>query len=368
MGRDVEGNHQFAEDLLKQLNTINGIADLRIQQPFNQPKIHINVDRTKTIQAGYTQKDVAGNLLVSLSGSFQTSPSFWLDPKSGVSYTVATMAPQYEFESLQDIENIPVAGGGGRNPWQQLANLGTISRGVGMATVSHYDSQTMIDIYGSTQGRDLGGVAREINSIVDKNRSRLPRGSQIFARGQIDTMRTSFAGLLAGLGFAILLIYLLIVVNFQSWLDPFIIISALPAALAGIVWMLFVTHTTISVPALTGSIMCMGVATANSILVVSFSKERVEEGLNPLQAAEEAGFIRFRPVIMTALAMIIGMLPMAVGLGEGGEQNAPLGRAVIGGLLFATVATLLFVPSVYSLIHGLRKEPGRSAVIEIPGE
>jgi multidrug efflux pump subunit AcrB len=371
MGRDVEGNHAFANDLMKQLSAITGIADLRIQQPFNQPKLHIDVDRTKTIQAGFTQRDVAGNLLVSLSGSFQTSPSFWLDPKTGVSYTVATVAPQYDIQSLQDLENIPVTGAGGganRPQWQQLANLGTISRGVGMATVSHYDAQTMIDIYGATQGRDLGGVANEIEKIVNENRGKLPRGSQMFIRGQIDTMRSSFVGLVAGLGFAILLVYLLIVVNFQSWLDPFIIISALPAALAGIVWMLFVTHTTISVPALTGSIMCMGVATANSILVVSFSKERVQEGMSPQQAAEEAGFTRFRPVIMTAMAMIIGMLPMAVGLGEGGEQNAPLGRAVIGGLMLATVATLLFVPSVYSLIHGFRKEPGQSAVIEIPGE
>ena len=372
MGRDVEGNHAFANNLMTQLSTINGIADLRIQQPFNQPKLHIDVDRTKTMQAGFTQKDVAGNLLVSLSGSFQTSPSFWLDPKTGVSYTVVTSAPQYQIESLQDLENIPVTGassGGNRAaPWQQLANLGTVSRGVGMASVSHYDAQTMIDIYGATQGRDLGGVANEIEKIVNANRSKMPRGSQMFIRGQIDTMRSSFVGLLAGLAFAILLIYLLIVVNFQSWLDPFIIISALPAALAGIVWMLFVTHTTISVPALTGSIMCMGVATANSILVVSFSKEKVQEGLDPLKAAEEAGFTRFRPVIMTAMAMIIGMLPMAVGLGEGGEQNAPLGRAVIGGLMFATVATLLFVPSVYSLIHGFRKNPGDSAVIEIPGE
>jgi multidrug efflux pump subunit AcrB len=370
MGHDVEGNHAFANDLLTQLNAINGIADLRIQQPFNQPKLHINVDRTKTLQAGFTQRDVAGSLLISLSGSSQTAPSFWLDPKSGVSYFVATQAPQYDFQSLQDLENIPVTGVGGNNgaPWQQLANLGTISRGQGMATVSHYDAQTMIDIFGSTQGRDLGGVAKDIDAIVQRNRSRLPRGSQIFVRGQIETMRTSFVGLLAGLGFAILLIYLLIVVNFQSWLDPFIIISALPAALAGIVWMLFITHTTISVPALTGSIMCMGVATANSILVVSFSKERVQEGLNPLEAAEEAGFTRFRPVIMTAMAMIIGMLPMAVGLGEGGEQNAPLGRAVIGGLMFATVATLLFVPSVYSLIHGFRRTSGQTAEIEIPGE
>ena len=370
MGHDVEGNHAFANDLMTQLNAINGIADLRIQQPFNQPKLHINVDRTKTLQAGFTQRDVAGSLLISLSGSSQTAPSFWLDPKSGVSYFVATQAPQYDFQSLQDLENIPVTGVSGNNgaPWQQLANLGTISRGQGMATVSHYDAQTMIDIFGSTQGRDLGGVAKDIDAIVQRNRSRLPRGSQMFVRGQIETMRTSFVGLLAGLGFAILLIYLLIVVNFQSWLDPFIIISALPAALAGIVWMLFITHTTISVPALTGSIMCMGVATANSILVVSFSKERVQEGLNPLEAAEEAGFTRFRPVIMTAMAMIIGMLPMAVGLGEGGEQNAPLGRAVIGGLMFATVATLLFVPSVYSLIHGFRHTSGQAAEIEIPGE
>jgi multidrug efflux pump subunit AcrB len=372
MGRDVEGNHAFANNLLTQLNTITGIADLRIQQPFNQPKLHINVDRTKALQAGFTQHDVAGNLLVSLSGSFQTSPSFWLDPKTGVTYTVATEAPQYQIQSLQDIENIPVTGGNGGGtthaPWQQLANLGTVTRGEGMATVSHYDAQTMIDIFGATQGRDLGGVGNDIDKIVNRNRASLPRGSQIFVRGQIETMRSSFVGLIGGLGFAILLIYLLIVVNFQSWLDPFIIISALPAALAGIVWMLFITHTTISVPALTGSIMCMGVATANSILVVSFSKERIQEGLTPLQAAEEAGFTRFRPVIMTAMAMIIGMLPMAVGLGEGGEQNAPLGRAVIGGLIFATVATLLFVPSVYSLIHGARKQPGQSAVIEIPGE
>jgi multidrug efflux pump subunit AcrB len=370
MGRDVDGNHEFAENLARQLRTVTGIADLRIQQPFNQPKLHINVDRTKAMQAGFTQRDVAGNLLVSLSGSFQTSPSYWLDPRNGVSYFVATQAPQYDIQSLQDLENIPVSGGSGnsRAPWQQLANLGTISRGTGMATVSHYDAQNMIDIFSSTQGRDLGGVAKDVQKIIDSDRSQLPRGSQIFVRGQIDTMRTSFVGLLAGLGFAILLVYLLIVINFQSWLDPFIIISALPAALAGIVWMLFVTHTTINVPALTGSIMCMGVATANSIMVVSFSKERVQEGQNPIQAAEEAGFTRFRPVIMTAMAMIIGMLPMALGLGEGGEQNAPLGRAVIGGLIFATVATLLFVPSVYSLIHGYRKNPEQSAIIEIPGE
>jgi multidrug efflux pump subunit AcrB len=367
VGRDVDANHEFANMLMKQLSSVTGIADLRIQQPSNQPKLRIDVDRTKALQAGFTQREVAGNLLVSLSGSFQTSPSFWLDPQSGVSYMVATQSPQYDFESLQDLENIPVNGSGPAR-WQMLANLGSITRGVGMATVSHYNAQTVLDIFGSTQGRDLGGVAREVQAIVDQNRSHLPRGSQIIVRGQIATMRSSFVGLLAGLAFAILLIYLLIVVNFQSWLDPFVIISALPAALAGIVWILFLTHTTISVPALTGSIMCMGVATANSILVVSFAKERIAEGLDPVRAAEEAGFTRFRPVIMTAMAMIFGMVPMAVGLGEGGEQNAPLGRAVIGGLSLATVATLFFVPAVYSLIHGSRRNPRKSVVMELPGD
>src|SRR5882757_1418523 len=280
VGRDVDANHQFANTLMQQLSSVTGIADLRVQQPFNQPKLRIDVDRTKALQAGFTQREVAGNLLVSLSGSFQTSPSFWLDPESGVSYIVATQSPQYNFESLQDIEKIPV-NGTSRAPWQMLANLGNITRGVGMATVSHYNAQTVLDIFGSTQGRDLGGVARDLQAIVDRNRSHLPRGSQIIVRGQIATMQSSFVGLLAGLAFAIFLIYLLIVVNFQSWLDPLIIISALPAALAGIVWILFVTHTTISVPALTGSIMCMGVATANSILVVSFAKERMAEGLDP---------------------------------------------------------------------------------------
>src|SRR6266566_1979544 len=367
VGRDVDANHQFANTLMQQLSSVTGIADLRIQQPFNQPKLRIDVDRTKALQAGFTQREVAGNLLVSLSGSFQTSPSFWLDPESGVSYIVATQSPQYNFESLQDIENIPV-NGTSRAPWQMLANLGNITRGVGMATVSHYNAQTVLDIFGSTQGRDLGGVARDLQAIVDRNRSQLPRGSQIIVRGQIATMQSSFVGLVAGLAFAILLIYLLIVVNFQSWLDPFIIISALPAALAGIVWVLFLTHTTISVPALTGSIMCMGVATANSILVVSFAKEQLPDVDTSADAAILAGFTRFRPVLMTALAMMSGMLPMALGLGEGAEQNAPLGRAVIGGLLLATVATLFFVPAVYSLIHGSRKNPGKSVVMELPGD
>lgn len=367
VGSDFEENRQFASKLMAQLATVTGVVDLHIQQPFNQPKIRINVDRTRAIQTGFTERDVAGNLLVSLSGSFQTSPSFWLDPKSGVNYNVVTQSPQYNFESLQDLENIPV-NGGSRAPWQMLTNLGSITPGEGMALVTHYDAQPLLDIYGAVQGRDLGGVAREVQRIVDRSRPELPRGAQLFVRGQMDTMQSSFRGLLAGLAFAILLIYLLIVVNFQSWLDPFIIITALPAALAGIVWMLFITQTTLSVPALIGSIMCMGVATANSILVVSFCKERVQEGFDPRRAAEEAGFTRFRPVIMTALAMIIGMVPLAVGMGEGGEQNAPLGRAVIGGLAFATVATLFFVPAVYSLVHGSRKDPRSSAILELPGD
>jgi multidrug efflux pump subunit AcrB len=325
---------------------------LRIYQPFNQPKLHINVDRTKAEQVGYTQRDLASNLLISLSGSFQTSPTFWLNPKTGVSYSIVTQTPQYRMDSLQNLQNIPLAGGNGTRP-QILGSLASINRGTGMAVVSHYDIQPVIDIFGSVQGRDLGGVAGDIDKIIQDAQKELPRGSSLVTRGQIKTMRSSYFGLLSGLVFSILLVYLLIVVNFQSWLDPFIIISALPAALAGIVWMLFITRTTISVPALTGTIMSMGVATANSILVVSFAKEQMAEGKDPIAAALQAGFTRFRPVLMTALAMIIGMVPMALSLGEGGEQNAPLGRAVIGGLVFATVATLFFVPAFFSLLHGM---------------
>jgi len=326
-------------------------VDLRIQQPFDQPYLHVNVDRTKAQQVGYTERDVANNLLVSLSGSFQTTPEFWLDPKNGVEYSIATQTPQYRIQSLQDLENVPVTGPSNATP-QILTSIASLQRGVGMATVSHYDITPVIDIYGSVQGTDLGGVARQIDRIVQSKHSALPRGSKLIVRGQIETMRSSYYGLLTGLVFSILLVYLLIVINFQSWLDPFIIISALPAALAGIVWILFITRTTVSVPALTGSIMCMGVATANSILVVSFAKEQIAEGHDAMVSALNSGFTRFRPVIMTALAMIIGMVPMALGLGEGGEQNAPLGRAVIGGLLFATVATLFFVPAFFSLLHG----------------
>jgi multidrug efflux pump subunit AcrB len=294
---------------------------------------------------------VANNLLISLSGSFQTTPEFWLDPKNGVEYNIATQTPQYRVQSIQDLQNVPVTATSNAPP-QILTSIAAIQRGVGMATVSHYNIAPVIDIYGSVQGRDLGAVARQINKIVVNAKQHAPRGTEVIVRGQIETMRSSYIGLLGGLVFSILLVYLLIVVNFQSWLDPFIIISALPAALAGISWMLFVTHTTLSVPALTGSIMCMGVATANSILVVSFAKEQMAEGHDAVLSALHAGFTRFRPVIMTALAMIIGMVPMALGLGEGGEQNAPLGRAVIGGLLFATVATLFFVPVFFSILHG----------------
>jgi multidrug efflux pump subunit AcrB len=353
VGRNLNANRAFAESLINKLKFVPGAVDLRIQQPFNYPKFHIEVDRTKTSQVGFTQKDVANNLLISLSGSSQTTPTFWLDPRTGVSYNVATQTPQYRVDTLQDLQNIPITNGVA--PPQILASLGSFTRGSEMAVVSHYNIQPVVDIFGSVDGRDLGGVSRDIAKIIDQAKKDLPQGSQIIERGQVQTMRSSFIGLLAGLAFSILLVYLLIVVNFQSWLDPFIILMALPAALAGIVWMLFVTGTTVSVPALTGAIMCMGVATSNSILVISFSKERLEEGEDPGEAALNAGFTRFRPVLMTALAMIIGMLPMSLGLGEGGEQNAPLGRAVIGGLLFATVATLFFVPVFFSFVHSWRQ-------------
>ncbi len=358
VGYNINANRAFADKLLERVQQIPGTVDLRIQQPFDQPYLHVNVDRTKAQQVGFTQRDVANNLLISLSGSFQTTPEFWVDPKTGVSYSIATQTPQYRVDSLQDIENIPVTGPTGA-PAGILASLASIRRDAGLAVVSHYDIQPLIDIYGSVQGRDLGGVARDLNKIVQDSKKELPRGSQLIVRGQIQTMVSSYEGLLGGLVFSIVLVYLLIVVNFQSWLDPFIIISALPAALAGIVWFLFITRTTLSVPALTGSIMCVGVATANSILVVSFAKEQLTEGKDALAAALNSGFTRFRPVLMTALAMIIGMVPMAIGLGEGGEQNAPLGRAVIGGLLFATVATLFFVPVFFSILHGRRQRLAR---------
>jgi multidrug efflux pump subunit AcrB len=353
LGRDLYANRRFADALMRKLKYIPGAVDLRIQEPFNLPRLQVDIDRTRTAQVGFKTSEVATDLLVSLSGSFQTAPTYWLDPRSGVSYAITTQTPQYRVDSLQDIESIPISNSSGAPP-QILGNLASISRGASMAAVSHYNVQPVVNIYGSVQGRDLGGVARDLDRIVDASQKDLPRGSRTVVRGQIDTMRSSFNGLLAGLVFSIVLVYLLIVVNFQSWLDPLIIISALPSGLAGILWFLFATRTTFSVPAMIGAIMCVGVATSNSILVVSFAKEQLEEGKDATAAALEAGFTRFRPVIMTALAMIIGMVPMALSLGEGGEQNAPLGRAVIGGLLFATIATVFFVPTVFSLVHGSR--------------
>ncbi|CAN0314299.1 unnamed protein product, partial [Phaeothamnion confervicola] len=346
VGRNIEANRAFALNLFQKLKQVDGIADLRIQQPFDQPRLNIEVDRTRAQQAGFSQKDIASNLLIALSGSFQTSPSFWLNPKNGVSYNIITQTPQYNVNSLQAVANIPISGSDGARPGI-LGDLATIGRGAEPAVGSHWNVQPVIDIFGAVQGRDLGGLADDVNRVVDASMKDLPKGSRLIVRGQIETMLSSFQGLFYGLIFAIVLVYLLMVVNFQSWLDPFIIITALPAALAGIVWMLFATGTTVSVPALTGAIMAMGIATANSILVVSFARERLQAGVDSITAALDAGFSRFRPVLMTALAMIIGMVPMAIGLGEGGEQNAPLGRAVIGGLLFATIATLLFVPVVF---------------------
>jgi multidrug efflux pump subunit AcrB len=352
-GPDIAANHAFATSLLRQLQTVPGAVDLRIHQLFDQPRIDIDVDRTKALESGFTELNVANNTLLSLSGSSQVTPSFWLDPRTGVTYNVVAQTPQYDLTSFSDLENIPVAGDHARRT-ELLSDFSTSSRTVDMPLVSHYNIQRAIDIYGSVQDRDLGAVAADMNRIIDANRSKVPRGSQLMVRGQIETMQSSFQGLLGGLVLSIVLVYLLIVVNFQSWLDPFIIITALPAALAGIVLFLFATRTSISVPALMGAIMSVGVATANSILVVAFAKERLAEHGDPLEAAIEAGFTRFRPVIMTALAMIIGMVPMALGMGEGGEQNAPLGRAVIGGLLLATVATLFFVPTVFSYLHKRR--------------
>ena len=360
VGNDLEGNRLYADALLAKMRYVSGTSDLRIQQPFDQPYLRLRVERTKAEQLGFTAHDIAQNLLVSLSGSFQTSPTFWVDPKNRVSYQIATQTPQYRADTLQSLENIPITGTDPTAAPSLMASLVAVQRGAGMAVVSHYNVAPVIDIFGAATGRDLGGVAGDINKIIDATRQQLPRGSRVVVRGQVQTMRASYIGLLGGLAFSIVLVYLLIVVNFQSWLDPFIMISALPAALAGIAWFLFITHTTLSVPALMGAIMCMGVATSNSILVVSFATEKMTEGSDSVSAALEAGFTRFRPVLMTALAMIIGMVPMALGLGDGGEQNAPLGRAVIGGLIFATVSTLFFVPAFFSVLQGSRRHSAQT--------
>jgi multidrug efflux pump subunit AcrB len=349
-GNNVQGNHQIAEQIMADLRKVPGLTDLHIQQPLDYPTLDVAVDRTKALQAGYTEHDVATSVLNTLSGSFQVTPLFFVNWANGVNYNLVAQTPQYRIQSVKDIQNIPITGGAKNNP-EILADVASMQRSHEMAIVSHYNIRRVIDIYGAPQDRDLGSVNRDVERIVDAHRKSLPRGTFITVRGQVDTMHNSYLGLITGLGFAIILVYMLIVVNFQSWLDPFIIITALPAAMAGIVLMLFFTHTRLSVPALMGALMCVGVATANSILVVSFAKERLEVHGDSSKAAIEAGNTRFRPVIMTALAMIIGMVPMALGLGDGGEQNAPLGRAVIGGLMFATIATLVFVPSVFSFLH-----------------
>jgi multidrug efflux pump subunit AcrB len=366
-GADIDGNRQVADKMLAELRRVPGLTDLRIQQQFDYPVYDINVDRTKAAQGGLTERSVATSVLNSLSGSFQVTPTFFLNWKNGVNYNLVAQTPQYKIQSLQDLANTPVTTPGGSRSGI-LADVASVKRTSEMEVVSHYNIRRLVEIYGNVQDRDLGSAARDINLIVDADRKFLPRGSFVAVRGQIQTMRSSYIGLLAGLGFSIVLVYMLIVVNFQSWLDPFIIITALPAALAGIVLFLFITQTTLSVPALMGAIMCMGVATANSILVISFAKERLLHHGDPVEAAIEAGYTRFRPVIMTALAVIIGMIPMALGLGDGGEQNAPLGRAVIGGLLCATVATLIFVPSVFSLLHRSRTENDPSPTTEEEGQ
>jgi multidrug efflux pump subunit AcrB len=392
VGPNLYANRALAERILNEVRYVRGTTDTRIQQPFNYPNFTVNVDRTRAAETGLTQQNVAQSLLVALSGSFQTSPTFYLDPGNGVSYSITTQAPQYRMNSLSALESLPITSGTGTaamtqpssgtttgapgaspqgsvapaqnpnaataapavpRPVQVLSNVASIVPGTELGTVSHYDVQPVIDVYANVEGTDLGSVTRAVERIVAQHEKDLPRGSQFNLRGQSETMYSSYFGLLSGLAVSVLLVYLLIVVNFQSWLDPFLIISALPAALAGIVWFLFLTGTRLSVPALTGAIMCMGVATANSILVVSFAREQLEILVSDARrAALNAGFVRLRPVLMTALAMIIGMVPMALGLGDGGEQNAPLGRAVIGGLLLATVATLFFVPAFFSLIHG----------------
>lgn len=354
IGLKIKPNRYYAADLLERIKHIPGIVDAHIYQAYNYPQLNVNVDRSLAEELGITQLSVASDMLISLSGSFQTNPTFWLNTENGVSYSIVAQTPQYKLDSIQALQNIPITSTGRR--LQILGALSTIERTTSAVVESHYNVQPVIDIFASIQDRDLGGVAHDINNIIAETAHDVPKGTTVVARGQMQTQQTSFSSLYIGLAFAIVLVYLLIVVNFQSWIDPFIIIMALPAALAGIVWMLFLTHTTISVPALTGAIMCMGVATANSILIISFARQRMEIGDDPVTAALNSGFTRLRPVMMTALAMIIGMLPMALGIGEGSEQNAPLGRAVIGGLLFATMATLFLVPAIFCLIYNRKSK------------
>ncbi|MDH6524976.1 efflux RND transporter permease subunit [Polynucleobacter sphagniphilus] len=349
-GTKRDENFAFTTKLLERVKKIPGIADVRIQQATNYPQINVDVDRVQAAKIGITQRDITNNMVTTLAGSGQVAPAFWLNPSNGISYPVVVQTPQIQVSSISDLLNIPVAGANATTG-TILGGISSIRRNFADAVVTHDSIKPSFDIYADTQGRDLGAVASDINQIIEEETKNIPRGTTVELRGQVSTMNSAFIGLGLGLIGSIVLIYLILVVNFQSWLDPFVIITALPAAIAGIIWMLFLTFTNLSVPALTGVIMCMGVATANSILVVSFARERLPIDKDPIKAALEAGFSRFRPVMMTALAMVIGMAPMALGLGEGGEQNAPLGRAVVGGLIFATFATLIFVPVVFSLVH-----------------
>jgi multidrug efflux pump subunit AcrB len=348
-GNDLAADYVYANRLLAQIRHISGVADARIQQSAALPTIDVNLDRTRAQYTGVTAADVTDSMVVNLASSIQVAPTYWLNEKNGVTYPIALQTPQYQIDTLPALRNLPINASG--TPTTVLGGIADIRRSHGNAVVSQYDIAPMVEIYATTQGRDLGAVSSDIQKIIVRNAKDKPKGAIVALVGQTATMNGAYSGLLFGLLGAIVLVYLLIVINFQSWSDPFVIITALPAALAGIIWMLFATHTTLSVPALTGAIMCMGVATANSVLVISFAREKLNELGDATQAALEAGFVRLRPVLMTALAMVIGMLPMALGLGEGGEQNAPLGRAVIGGLLFATVSTLFFVPVVFSMIH-----------------
>lgn len=350
-GNNLAANFDYANKMLKAIRKIPGVADARIQQSSQSPVLELNMNRSRAQEMGITARDVTNNLLVNLAGSSQVAPTFWLNPANGVSYPIVMQTPQYSLDTLQSLTSLPVSSANGSSQ-QVVAGLVDIHRSSSQAVISQYDIQTMVQINATPQDRDLGAVAQDIRKVIAEMADDAPKGTRVVLLGQVNTMEKAFSGLLFGLLGAVVLIYFLIVVNFQSWRDPLVIISALPAALAGIIWILFVTGTTLSVPALTGAIMCMGVATANSVLVITFARERLSEASNAITAALDAGFVRFRPVLMTALAMVIGMLPMALGLGEGGEQNAPLGRAVIGGLIFATIATLIFVPVVFALAHG----------------
>jgi multidrug efflux pump subunit AcrB len=364
VGHNVEANFAAARQLASEIGHVPGAADVRVQQVMDAPEIRFDVDRIKAQQLGLSQRDVASDVLISLSSSGQTAPNFWVDPRNGVQYAVNVMTPQYKMGTIDAVTSTPITAPGLATP-QLFGNLATSSRGTSAAVVNHYNVQPVFDVYASADRRDLGGVARAVDEIVNKMRTQLPRGTQVVMRGQVQSMRESFTGLGLGILFAVMLVYIILVVNFQSWVDPLIIIMALPGALAGIVLILYITHTTFTVPSLMGAIMAMGVATANSVLLVTFADDQRTAGRTAAQAAVDAGFARLRPVCMTALAMIIGMLPMALGLGEGGEQNAPLGRAVIGGLLMATFFTLVIVPLIYSVLRrGTVTE--ESPAVELP--